>query len=77
MPALTYHAWNTDTSVDDSKAWGYYRDARYKSTATLVHYLIDNVSKNGHLLLNVSPRADGTLPDDEGPSLAAPAGARA
>ncbi|MEP7359131.1 MAG: alpha-L-fucosidase, partial [Anaerolineales bacterium] len=63
MPALTYHAWNTDTSVDDSRAWGYYRDARYKSTASLVHYLVDNVSKNGHLLLNIGPRPNGTLPE--------------
>jgi len=60
---VTHHEWITDTSVDDSRAWGYYQDARYKTTASLVHYLVDNVSKNGHLLLNVGPRPDGTLPE--------------
>jgi alpha-L-fucosidase len=62
MPTLTYHEWITDTTIDDSRAWGYLKDTPYKSTTSLVHYLVDNVSKNGHLLLNVGPRPDGTIP---------------
>jgi alpha-L-fucosidase len=63
MESLTYHEWITDTSVDDQGAWSHVRDAGYKSTERLVHNLVDRVSKNGHLLLNVGPRADGTIPE--------------
>ncbi len=57
MPSLTYHEWITDTTIDDGTGWGYVKDTPYKSATTLVHYLVDNVSKNGYLLLNVGPEA--------------------
>ena len=60
---LTYHDWVTDTSIDDQGAWSYVRDAAFKSVTSLVHNLVDNVSKNGYLLLNVGPHADGTIPE--------------
>lgn len=31
----------------------------------IIHTLIDVVSKNGQMLLNLSPKADGTFPDDQ------------
>ena len=62
MDRLTYYEWITDSTVDDGSAWGYIKDAKYKSATTLVHYLVDNVSKNGYLLLNVGPKPNGTLP---------------
>lgn len=60
---LTYHDWITDTTVDDGSGWGYMKNAGYKSLRTLVHYLIDNVSKNGSLLLNVGPKPNGEIPE--------------
>ena len=63
MDSLTYYDWITDTSVDDQGAWSYVRDAGFKKNSTLVHNLVDNVSKNGYLLLNVGPKADGTIPE--------------
>ena len=63
MGELTYHDWITDTSVDDHGAWSYVQEAGFKPVRTLVHNLIDNVSKNGYLLLNVGPRSNGEIPE--------------
>ena len=60
---LTYHDWITDTTVDDGHGWGYLKETRYKSLNRLIHYLVDNVSKNGYLLLNVGPKPDGEIPE--------------
>jgi alpha-L-fucosidase len=55
--------WQTDTSVSN-KSWGYIKDDTFKSPEFLVHQLIDIVSKNGNLLLNIGPRSDGTIPEE-------------
>ena len=60
---MAYHDWITDTTVDDGQGWGYLKETEYKSAASLIHYLIDNVSKNGYMLLNVGPRPNGTIPE--------------
>ncbi|MDE2902057.1 MAG: alpha-L-fucosidase [Chloroflexota bacterium] len=64
MPDQAYHEWITDTTVDDGSGWGYLRETTYKSATELVQYLVDNVSKNGLMLLNVGPKPDGTIPDE-------------
>jgi alpha-L-fucosidase len=56
-------SWQTDTSVSN-KSWGYINDDTFKSPEFIVHQLIDIVSKNGNLLLNIGPRSDGTIPDE-------------
>ena len=55
--------WQTDTSIGN-KSWGYIQDETFKSPEFIIHQLIDIVSKNGNLLLNIGPRADGTIPDN-------------
>lgn len=55
--------WQTDTSVSN-KSWGYIKDDTFKSSEFVVHQLIDIVSKNGNLLLNIGPRSDGTVPEE-------------
>jgi alpha-L-fucosidase len=61
---MTYHPWITDTTVDDGHGWAYLKGANYKTLDTLVHYLIDNVSKNGYMLLNVGPKPNGLIPEE-------------
>jgi alpha-L-fucosidase len=56
-------AWQTDTSVS-WKSWGYVEGDRYKSPESIVWQLVDIVSKNGNLLLNIGPKADGTIPPE-------------
>ena len=55
--------WQTDTSISNL-SWGYLEHDEFKTPDFLVHQLIDIVSKNGNLLLNIGPRADGTIPDE-------------
>ena len=55
--------WQTDTSVSN-KSWGYIKDDTFKSPEFVVHQLIDIVSKNGNLLLNIGPRSDGAIPEE-------------
>ena len=55
--------WQTDTSVSN-KSWGYIKNDTFKSPQFIVHQLIDIVSKNGNLLLNIGPRSDGTIPEE-------------
>lgn len=56
--------WQTDTSVS-YKSWSYLEEDELKSVTTIVHELVDIVSKNGNLLLNIGPRADGIIPDGQ------------
>jgi len=55
--------WQTDTSVSE-KSWGYIKDDKFRSPDSLVGELVDIVSKNGCLLLNVGPKPDGTIPEE-------------
>lgn len=55
--------WETDTSVSIG-SWGYAQDDVYRTPKSLIQTLIDVVAKNGNLLLNVGPKADGTIPDE-------------
>ena len=55
--------WQTDTSVSN-KSWGYIEHDTYKTPIFIIDQLADVVSKNGNLLMNIGPRADGTIPDE-------------
>jgi len=55
--------WQTDTSVGE-KSWGYIKDEKFRTPESLIDELVDIVSKNGCLLLNIGPKPDGTIPEE-------------
>jgi alpha-L-fucosidase len=63
LDALRLLPWQTDTSVS-IHSWGYVKNDEYRSAKSLIDELVDVVSKNGNLLLNVGPKSDGTIPDE-------------
>jgi alpha-L-fucosidase len=67
---LATRFWQTDTAVANN-SWGYVSDPDYKDPAAILGDLVDIVSKNGALLLNVGPAPDGTLPPGDRRILAA------
>lgn len=56
--------WQTDTSVA-LNSWGYTKNNRYRPVSDILCDMVDIVSKNGCLLLNIGPRADGTIPEED------------
>ncbi|HYO23803.1 MAG TPA: alpha-L-fucosidase [Lacipirellulaceae bacterium] len=61
---MSDRVWMTDDTISTG-SWCYTRDLRVKSTAQVLHSLIDTVAKNGVVLLNISPKADGEIPADQ------------
>ena len=64
MDEITPDPWLTDETVSIG-SWSYTDDLSLKPVSEILHVLIDVVSKNGVLMLNISPRADGTIPQDQ------------
>ncbi|MEU8203846.1 alpha-L-fucosidase, partial [Streptosporangium sp. NPDC049046] len=56
--------WLTDDSISSS-SWCYTNGIGYYSLNAMLHSLIDRVSKNGNMLLNIAPTADGTIPSGQ------------
>lgn len=56
--------WQTDTAIAKN-SWCYTENNSYKTAYQIICDLVDIVSKNGTLLLNVGPKADGTIAEEE------------
>lgn len=56
--------WQTDTAIG-LRSWGYRKDNVFKPSRQVICDLVDIVSKNGMLLINVGPKPDGTITDEE------------
>ncbi len=56
-----YRDWETSATMNDT--WGYkVTDDNWKTTETLIQLLAEIASKGGNYLLNIGPKAEGTIP---------------
>ena len=56
--------WQNDTSVAKN-SWCYTAGNDYKEAHEVICDLVDVVAKNGSLLLNIGPKKDGTIPEED------------
>lgn len=63
-PAEVARPWIDDMKISDI-GWGYVQGQKYKGGGEICAGLIDRVARGGGLLLNLSPKADGTIPDEQ------------
>ncbi len=64
LGAQTPYVWQTCTAVARN-SWCHTTDNDYKPTSEILCDLADVVSKNGNLLLNIGPKADGSIPAED------------
>lgn len=64
MSEASERVWMTDDTISRG-SWCYTEDLKIKPAADIIHALADTVSKNGIVLLNISPMADGSIPADQ------------
>jgi len=63
-PDVTDYYWLTDDAISSS-SWCYTEGIGYYSKTQILHSFIDRISKNGNMVLNISPKADGTIPQEQ------------
>jgi len=61
MDSISVDPWQTDTSIGD---WYYRTGQKYMTGTEVIQMLVDIVSKNGNLLLNVVQTPEGDLEQD-------------
>ncbi len=74
MDKSTPYSWLTDDTISagtwtTTGSWSYTEELDIKTSKKILHTLIDIVSKNGQLLLNISPKANGVIPQAQQDSL--------
>ncbi len=61
LDSVSPYPWQTDTSIGD---WYYRTGQKYKTGTEVIQMLVDIVSKNGNLLINVVQTPEGDLEPD-------------
>ena len=64
MSTTHKETWQTDTSIGKN-SWCFTEGWQSKTAGSLIDDLVDIVSKNGTMLLNIGPKADGTIPESQ------------
>lgn len=64
LSGISPRFWQSDTSIARN-SWCYTENNDFKSAQDIICDLIDIVSKNGCMLLNVGPKEDGTICEEE------------
>ena len=63
-PANMDRPWVDDMRIDD-RGWCYVEGQQYKTANEVIDGIVDRAARGGGLLLNISPRPDGTVPDGQ------------
>jgi alpha-L-fucosidase len=58
-----YKWWELCMTTNDN--WGYHHDNHWKTPYEVITIFVDAVSNGGNLLLDMGPKADGTIPDEQ------------
>jgi len=64
LPDINPRFWQTDTAVAKN-SWCYTENNDFKTPESIVCDMLDIVSKNGAMLLNIGPKADGTITEED------------
>ena len=63
-PPVYERPWNDDMRIGD-QSWGWVENQQYASGHTLLSKLIDCSARGGTMMLSLSPKPDGTIPDGQ------------
>ncbi|MBI1336409.1 MAG: alpha-L-fucosidase [Phycisphaera sp.] len=55
--------WQSCTTFGSS--YGYLEGDRYKTIESVIHEMVEVISRNGNFLVNIGPKADGTIPEPQ------------
>ena len=58
------YPWQTDTAIAKN-SWCYTDTLEYKTGRQIICSLIETVCRNGNMLLNVGPKGDGSIPEED------------
>lgn len=66
FPVVRPEAANWELCMTMNDSWGYYiTDSAYKTPYEIISIFADCISMGGNLLLDIGPKADGTIPEEQ------------